>query len=197
MGLTRTPPQVVYPRSTFITPTPQGGPSTQPHQTPSLSTPRASLQPHIQQGTEDPVTPVKADRKLESSSRPSTNGLQHFPTSSQSSGGAGFTPLSARVTPIAAARPIITPSENGPLNAHINSLNKQLVELEALKKDLNARLADSEKKLDSEIARRDRTIRDLTIQYEKEKQEWKDTLSAVSRFNPCVDQIGCNHRLVG
>ncbi|CAE6414898.1 unnamed protein product [Rhizoctonia solani] len=179
MGLTRTPPQVVYPRSTFITPTPQGGPSTQPHQTPSLSTPRASLQPHIQQGTEDPVTPVKADRKLESSSRPSTNGLQHFPTSSQSSGGAGFTPLSARVTPIAAARPIITPSENGPLNAHINSLNKQLVELEALKKDLNARLADSEKKLDSEIARRDRTIRDLTIQYEKEKQEWKDTLSAV------------------
>ncbi|CAE6473008.1 unnamed protein product [Rhizoctonia solani] len=179
MGLTRTPPQVVYPRSTLMTPTPQGGPSTQPHPTSSLSTPRVSSQQPIQQSPEDPVTPVKAEKRVDSSSGPSSNNLQHFPASARSSNGVGFTPLSARVTPIAAARPIIAPSENGPLNAHINSLNKQLVELEALKKDLSARLADSGKKLDSETARRDRTIRDLTIQHEKEKQEWKDTLNAV------------------
>ncbi|KAF8699206.1 hypothetical protein RHS03_07383, partial [Rhizoctonia solani] len=183
MGLPRTPPQVVYPRSTFITPTPQGGPSTQP-----LSTSRAPSPPPIEESPEDPITPVKVDNKLNSSSRPSTSKLQYIPQSAQSSNGAGFTPLSARVTPIAAARPIITQSENGPLNAHINSLNKQLVELEALKKDLNARLADSEKKLDSETSRRDRIIRDLSLQYEKEKQEWKDTLNAVQIIHNIAHQ---------
>ncbi|QRW18110.1 Nucleoprotein TPR [Rhizoctonia solani] len=167
MGLPRTPPQVVYPRSTFITPTPQGGPSTQP-----LSTSRAPSPPPIEESPEDPITPQTSI----------------YTSIRQSSNGAGFTPLSARVTPIAAARPIITQSENGPLNAHINSLNKQLVELEALKKDLNARLADSEKKLDSETSRRDRIIRDLSLQYEKEKQEWKDTLNAVQIIHNIAHQ---------
>jgi hypothetical protein len=100
----------------------------------------------------------------------------------QPSPGFANSPLLARSTPVAAARPIITQSENGPLNAHINSLNKQLSELEGQRKDLNTRLADSEKKLELEITRRERTIKDLAAQHEMDKNEWREMIQVVSRL---------------
>jgi DNA repair exonuclease SbcCD ATPase subunit len=178
MGLARTPPQVVYPRSSFITPTPQGvGTQSQSRQPPALSSDR--VPPQNISSVEPPVTPVKSDKTPTAPPRLSATRLEYPPLSAQSSGELGFTPLSARVTPVPSARPIITVSENGPLNAHINSLNKQLAELEAQKKDLNVRLADSDKKLENEIIRRERTIKDLAAQHDQEKQEWKEVYDAV------------------
>lgn len=179
MGLARTPPQVVYPRSSFITPTQGAGTQSQPRQPLSRALP-----PPAKSSAEPPVTPVKPE-KASAAPRSSVTRLEYPPLSAQSSSGEpGFTPLSARVTPVASARPILTASENGPLNAHINSLNKQLAELEAQRKDLNARLADSEKKLEGEIIRRERTIRELAAQHEQEKQEWKETFRVV-----CLSEI--------
>lgn len=180
MGLTRTPPQVVYPRpplaQTSQAPPPQT--PTQPGRQPPLPSGRSS-------GSGRAVArPSFTSAQIESTpaARPNTV-PDHLVISSQSSSDSVvFSPLSAQATPVP-ARPILTQTENGPLNAHINSLHKQLGELEGQKKDLNARIGEYEKKLENEITRRERTIKELAAQHELDKNQWKEMFNAVSPSN--------------
>ncbi|KAG8757823.1 hypothetical protein FRC12_010166 [Ceratobasidium sp. 428] len=167
MGLARTPPQIVYPRNTLVTPTTQSssqhGASSRPQ--PALPRPSAS-----RSFADPPFTPVKNDGPS-TAPRPELV-ISASPTPDR-------TPLPARLTPVAAARPILTQSENGPLNARINSLQKQLGEVDAQRKQLKSQLAETEKNFELEAARRERTIKDLAAQHELDKREWNETTHVI------------------
>ncbi|KAG9079460.1 hypothetical protein FS749_008519, partial [Ceratobasidium sp. UAMH 11750] len=165
MGLARTPPQIVYPRNTLVTPTPQ---SSSQHASSSRPLPALSARPSsVRPLAKPPFTPVKNED--------TSTALSQSEPVARASPALDHTPLAARPTPVAAARPILTQSENGPLNAHISSLQKQLGELDGQRKELSARLAEAEKQVELEIARRERTIKDLAAQHELDKNEWSET----------------------
>ncbi|KAG9095948.1 hypothetical protein FRC07_011008, partial [Ceratobasidium sp. 392] len=172
MGLARTPPQIVYPRNTLVTPTQSSSQAQRPLPALSVSSRSSSIRPLPRA----PFTPVKSDDKPSSVSEHELE-PELVPAIPPSPG--PHTPLPARLTPVAAARPILTQSENGPLHAHISSLQKQLAELNKERNDYRAKLAESEKQVEAEVARRERTVKDLSAQHELDKNEWNETTSVI------------------